>query len=267
MSVVTQSLPTEVGARVERSVADRAGVRRTMLEGARDITPMVIGVAPFGLAIGAAIGASSVGTAEGLASGPAIFAGAAQLSVIQMLDSGVTPAVIVLSALMINARLLLYSASLASWFRGSSLPQRLLLAIPVIDQLYFTCGPRFEQGDLDRRGRVAYYSGAASFLTSTWVATQAVAIVAGARVPESVGLHVAAPLALAGLLAKSLADGKAIAAAVCGGVVAVIGVGLPYSSAVLVATLCGVAAGTALDHAAARRGEGPRSRLDGAAVR
>jgi predicted branched-subunit amino acid permease len=228
-----------------------------MFEGARDITPMVIGVFPFGLAIGAAIGASSVGTAEGLASGPAIFAGAAQLSVIEMLDSGVAPLVIILSALMINARLLLYSASLAPWFRGASLRSRLVLAIPVIDQLYFTCNPRFERGDLDRRGRIAYYGGAALFLTSTWVATQTLAILAGARVPESVGLHVAAPLALAGLLAKSLADRTAIVAAAVGGVAAVVGVGLPFSSAVLVATLCGVTVGTVADLVASRRLGGP----------
>jgi predicted branched-subunit amino acid permease len=257
MSVVAPCLPTEAAPCVDAAAAaGRAVVGRTMFEGARDITPMVIGVVPFGLAIGAAIGASSVGTAQGLASGPAIFAGAAQLSAIQMLDTGVAPLVVVLSALMINARLLLYSASLAPWFRGSSLPQRLLLAIPVIDQLYFTCGPRFEQGDLDRRGRIAYYSGAALFLTSTWVVTQALAILAGARVPESVGLHVAAPLALVGLLAKSLADSKAIVAAVVGGVAAVAGVGLPYSSAVLVATLCGVAAGTVADLVASRSADG-----------
>lgn len=265
MSVIAQSRPTEAVAGVAASPADRTLLRRTMLEGARDITPMVIGVAPFGLAIGAAIGSSSVGTAEGLASGPAIFAGAAQLSVIQMLDSGVAPAVIVLSALMINARLLLYSASLAPWFSGSSLPQRLLLAIPVIDQLHFTCTPRFEQGDLDRQGRVAYFTGAALFLTSTWVATQTVAILAGARVPESVGLHVAAPLALAGLLAKSLADSKAVVAAVAGGAVAVVGAGLPYSSAVLVATLAGVTAGTTVNYVTARRGADVGS--EGAAVR
>ena len=223
--------------------ASTARASTVAIEGVRDITPMVIGVVPFGLAVGAAVGASGLNPAQALASGPLIFAGAAQLTTVQMLDGGAAPFVIVLSALMINARILLYSTSLAPWFRGGSLRQRLLLAVPVIDQLHFTCIPRFEQGDLDRRGRVAYYAGAAGWLVSAWTLSQAVAIVVGAQVPDGVGLRVAAPLALAGLLAKATPDRRSIVAAVIAAVVAVVGVGLPFHSAVLVAALAGMAGG------------------------
>ena len=77
------------------------------------VRSMVIGVVPFSLAIGAAIGATGLSTAQGRVSGPAILAGAAQLTTVEMLDGGAAPVVIVLSALMINARILLYSASMA----------------------------------------------------------------------------------------------------------------------------------------------------------
>ena len=148
-----------------------------MADGARDITPMVIGVIPFALAVGAAIGTSDLSTAEGLASGPIILAGSAQLATVQMLDAGAAPAIIVLSALVINARLLLYGASLAPWFADRPLRTRLLLAVPVIDQMHFTCSPRFERGDLDEPGRVAYYTGAALWLCGAWIGVQAAAIV------------------------------------------------------------------------------------------
>ena len=59
-------------------------------EGARDITPMVVGVVPFALAIGASIGASTLTTAQGVASAPTILAGAAQLTTVEMLE-GITP--------------------------------------------------------------------------------------------------------------------------------------------------------------------------------
>ena len=205
---------------------------------------MVIGVVPFGLAIGATVGASDLSAAQGVASAPAIFAGAAQLSVVGMLDQGAMPFVIVLSALVINARILLYSASLAPWFADEPLRHRLLLAVPVIDQLYFTCAPRFEQGDLDACGRRWFYGGAAALLTSSWVASQAIAVAAGATLPEWTGLHIAAPLALAGLLAKALQSRASNTAAAVAGIVAVLGVGLPFQSAVLIATLGGIAAGT-----------------------
>jgi predicted branched-subunit amino acid permease len=232
---------------------------RRAVEGARDITPMVIGVVPFGLAIGAAIGSASIPSAAGLASGPVVLAGAAQLTVVQMLDAGAAPLVVILSALMINARLLLYSASLAPWFAEAPLRRRLLLAIPVIDQMHFTCSPRFERCDLDQRERTWYYVGAATWLVSAWVTTQFVAFVAGARLPEWTGLHLAAPLALAGLLAKSVQGRAAATAAVVAGVVAVIGVGLPYASAVLVAACAGIAVATATTRRNTTRANGASS--------
>ena len=217
--------------------------RRVAVQGARDVTPMVIGVVPFALAIGAAIGASTLSEAAGLASGPVILAGSAQLTMVQMIDAGSPPAVVVLSALVINARLLLYGAALAPWFAGRSLRARLLLAVPVIDQLYFTCAPRFERRDLDERGRVAYYAGAAAWLVGAWVAAQAAAIVMGARAPEWLGLEIAAPLAMAGLLARSTGDLPSIVAAAVGFAVAVAAVGLPLHSSILVASTAGIVAG------------------------
>lgn len=225
--------------------------------GVRAVTPMVIGVVPFGLAIGAAAAASSVPTLPALANAPLILAGAAQLTTIQMLDAGAAPLVIIASALMINARLLLYSASLAPWFQGESLRRRFLLAIPVIDQMHFACVPRFEEGDLDRSGRVAFYAGAAIWLLTAWICANSVAVLVGAQLPESAGLHVAAPLALAGLLAKSIDGRHAVTAALTATVVCVVAVGLPFSSVVLVASVAGIAVGTVQTTTTRRRTTAP----------
>ncbi|MGI9603759.1 MAG: AzlC family ABC transporter permease [Acidimicrobiales bacterium] len=222
-----------------------------MAEGARDIAPMAASVAPFGLAIGAAVGASDVPALAGWAGGPLILAGSAQLTAVQMLDAGAAPWVIIVSALVLNARILMYGAALAPWFRDQSLPRRLLLAVPLIDQLFLVTAPRFERGDLDGRSRQAYYVGAAGVLVTCWVLAQTVGLVAGVRLPEALGLHLAAPLALAGLLAKSIKGRAATAAAAAAGLVAVAGAGLPHPSAVLVAALVGVTAGSV----AARRSE------------
>lgn len=220
-------------------------LHRVALQGARDMTPMVIGIVPFALAIGAAISASSMSSAQGLVSAPAILAGSAQLAMVQMLDAGTAPLVVVASALAINARILLYAAALAPWFAGQSLGRRLVLAMPVVDQMHFTCTPRFERGDLDATGRLAYYTGAATWLVVAWLGTQAVAITVGAQLPESLGLEIAAPLAMAGILAKALTNRATVLAAVVAGVVAVVAVGLPMHSSLLVAIVVGIGAGRA----------------------
>lgn len=213
---------------------------RVALEGGRDITPMVIGVIPLAIAIGATIGTSTLSATQGVVSAGAILAGAAQLNTIELIDAGAAAPVTIASALIINARLLLYSATIAPWFRGEPLRRRLLLALPVIDQLHFTVLPRFERGDLDGRGRRAYYAGAAAWLVSAWVATQAVAIASVGQAPAWLGLHVAAPLALVGLLARSTVDRRTRIAAVVAGLAAVVGVGLPFHSSVLVAIVAGI---------------------------
>ena len=218
--------------------------RSAFREGVRDITPMVVGVVPFGMAIGATAGSLQVNAGAALASAPLILAGAAQLTTLQMLDAGVAPVVIVLSALMINARLLLYSTSIAPWVRHEPLRRRLALAVPVIDQMHFTCVPRFERGDQDRSQRLAYYTGAATWLVSAWLVSQTVAMLVGAQVPDAVGLRVAAPLALVGLLAKSITDGRSLATAGVAAAVAVVGAGIPFNSAVLVAAIAGITVGT-----------------------
>lgn len=208
--------------------------------GARDMTPMVLGIVPFGLALGAMIGSSGVDPWVALASAPLILAGAAQLTTLQMLEAGSNPVVIVASALLINLRILLYSASLAPWFSGVRLRLRLLLATSVIDQTHFVAVPRFEQGDLGRRERVAYYAGASVWLVSAWLASQAVAAAVGAELPESARLDMAAPLALIGLLAKAVGTRPAALAAAIGLVVAAVGAGLPFHSATLVATVTAI---------------------------
>jgi predicted branched-subunit amino acid permease len=75
------------------------------------------------------------------------------------------------------------------------------------------------------------------WLAGAWTMSQLVAAIGGARLPEWLGLELAAPLALAGLLAKSLAGRRTIIAAGVAAVVTVAAVGLPFNSAVLVATV------------------------------
>jgi predicted branched-subunit amino acid permease len=211
------------------------------------MTPMVLGIVPFGLALGAMMASSDLDPWAAFASAPLILAGAAQLTTLQMLEAGGNPVVIVASALLVNLRILLYSASLAPWFGGVRLRLRLLLATSVIDQTHFVAVPRFEQGDLDRRGRIAYYAGASVWLVGAWLGSQTAAMVLGAELPDSARLDMAAPLALIGLVAKSVGTRPAAVGAAIGAGVVALGAGLPFHSATLVATLAGITGAVVLD--------------------
>jgi hypothetical protein len=73
---------------------------------------------PFCLVVGMTAAAGPQPLA-GLATGPTIYGGSAQLSAVRLLESGAGVAVIVASVLVINARLLLYGAAMAPHWSGA----------------------------------------------------------------------------------------------------------------------------------------------------
>src|SRR5687768_18594786 len=89
-----------------------APTRGAFFQGVRAITPMVIGLVPFGLAIGSASASLDVDRTAAWAGSWLILAGSAQLAVMQLLDEGAAPLVVVFAALMINARFVVYSAEI-----------------------------------------------------------------------------------------------------------------------------------------------------------
>jgi predicted branched-subunit amino acid permease len=208
------------------------------------MVPLAIGVVPYALAIGVTAAESDVNLLGAWAGSFLILAGAAQLATIELLDAGAAPVIAVLTGLVINARLVMYSAGLAPWFREESSARRALLAVFVIDQTYLVSTDRFLRGDLGRRERRAFFLGGALLLATVWVSSQTVAVLVGTGLPESLSLHVAAPLAVVGLLAKSVTTRPAVVAASAGALVAVVAVGMPFHSGLLVAGLAGVVAAT-----------------------
>jgi len=121
-------------------------------------------------------------------------------------------------------------------------------------QTHFVCVPRFERGDLDHRGRVAYYAGAGVWLITAWLLAQTAAVVLGAELPESARLDMAAPLALVGLLAKSTGTVPAAVAAAVAVLIGSAAVALPFHSATLVATSVAIAAGVGFERVTRRGG-------------
>ena len=176
---------------------------------------MVIGVAPIAIAIGATISTSPVPTLAGWAGGPLIVGGAAQLLTIQMLadrERAVRDRRVGAARQRPGGRLRRRDRTLVP--RGVAAPAA-ARGDPV-DRPALLHRDRALRARRPRpvRTRLAYYVGAGGLLLASWMALQAVAIAAGSTLPDWVGLHLAAPLALGGLLAKVATGRPATAAAV-----------------------------------------------------
>lgn len=215
-------------------------------EGLKDMAPLALGYVPFAFVIGSAVAESAIDDVAGWAGSFLIAAGAAHLAVVEMVDNGAAPLAVIATAVIINARLALYSAGMTSWFAHESARRRRLLAYFLIDPTYLLSTNRFKADDPGPDGRRWYYLGAGSILFSIWVSAQGVAVLIGNRIPDGVQLEAAGPLIIAGLLAVSVGSRAARIAAGIGGFVAVAFAGLPFSTATLLAIVVGSGVGARL---------------------
>jgi 4-azaleucine resistance transporter AzlC len=210
-------------------------------DGVRDVAPLLLGVVPFGLVAGIAAVEAGLDLGQAVAMSVVVFAGASQLAALELLGRDAPLAIVVLTAAVINLRMLMYSASIAPHFRELSGRWRAGLAYLLTDQAYALSVARYRTDEaVDRR---AYYLGAALTLWAVWQVTTVAGVLVGAGVPDAWGLEFAVPLVFLALLVPAMEDRPSVAAGLVGGTLAVAGGGLPLNLGLLVGAAAGVAAG------------------------
>ncbi|MGH8950138.1 MAG: AzlC family ABC transporter permease [Acidimicrobiia bacterium] len=217
---------------VDRSVAR---------QGVIDALPLVVPAIPFGLVIGLAITTSGMNAFVGWSSSWLIFGGAAQLTVITLLGSGVAVAAAVSTALVVNARHLMYSAALAPTFQSQPRWFRWLGPYVLIDQVFALTSVR--PGEEPARFRTYYLAAGATFWT-IWQAVVALGLLIGPVVPEEWNLEFAIPILFIGLLVIGIDHWPKVVAAAVGAGVTYLAANLPNRTGLLVGAAVGILAGT-----------------------
>jgi len=215
-------------------------------DGARAVAPLLAGVVPFGLVVGVTAAGSVVGSVWGYASSVIIFAGAAQLATIQLLDTGAAVGVVILTGLVINVRHLMYSAALAPHFSEFPRASRFFLPYLMTDQVFAVSQVRFTAAT-DAVYQRWFYVGAGVTLWSSWQFASIAGILLGVEVPESWGLEFAIPLVFLVLLVPVVETRPGLIAAIVGGGVAVLAHGASLGLGLVLGAVAGVAAGVAAD--------------------
>jgi len=219
--------------------------RTAFRSGVRDVLPALPANVPFGVIAGVATVGAGFDPVQATAFAGLAFTGAAQIAAVELVDQRAPIAVAVLTALVVNLRYMMYSASLGAHFRDVSTRWKLAVAFFLLDVTYALSIGRFEgRDDPDPTGEDRwYYLGTALPLWATWVGASLAGVVFGARVPAAWQLDFAIPLLFMGLLAPALDGRAAHVAAGVAGVLAVAGFGLPFNVGILVAALGGILAG------------------------
>jgi len=218
--------------------------RDAFTAGSLQIAPILVGVIPFGLIAGIAAVDAGLGSFQAYALSPLMFAGAAQLAMVDLIGHDAAPVVIVATALVINTRFAMYSAALAPVFLDLGPIRKAYGSYLITDQSFAVSVMRFNRIDEPLTLRFAYFLGASISLWGTWQVTSILGVAIGARVPEAWALDFAIPLVFIALLFPSIKDGGGAVAAITAATAAVAFASLPLNLGLLVAAAAGLIAGT-----------------------
>ena len=213
---------------------------------------MIPGVVPFGMTAGIAALEAGLEPVVGIAMSVIIFAGAAQLVAAQLIGDGALPLIVVVTALIINLRMLMYSASLAPHLGHVPLYWKAPTAYLLTDQAYAVSITEFMHGRLEGPPHW-FYLGAALPLWVVWLFATALGVWLGAAVPPEWQVGFALPLVFLVLLVPVIRDRPSAIAAITGGGIALAAHDAPYHLGLSIGAVAGVTAGVVAELALQRR--------------
>jgi len=214
------------------------GPRAPALVGAAAIAPMIVAYVPFALVVGSTA-ATSDSPVAGWAGSWIIYGGSAHLAALHGIATG-SAVLAIVTALLVNTRLLVYGASIAP--RWSDQPRWFRLVAPtmLVDPTW-SLADRYASADLSRDAYRRVYLGAGLALGFAWSGMIAVGAIFGSRLPEA-GLGVAAPLCMLAMIGPRLRKSEQRAAAIAAAVITMLTADFPAGTGILVAIVAGVVA-------------------------
>jgi 4-azaleucine resistance transporter AzlC len=196
----------------------RAGRRRLLL----DMAGIAVSASGFGFVFGLAAREAGYSTIEAVAMSTILFAGAAQFAAVGYVAAGLPWLPIIVLTLFLNARHLLYSASLAPWLGGASRPHRAAMAHVLTDEAFALAATHFHR--VGRTDVPGYWLGAVGAAFIPWNLATLAGVLAGGALPDPgvFGLDVVFPAAMAGLAVGLVTGRRELIAAGAGAAIGVV---------------------------------------------
>lgn len=211
------------------------------IAGIKAMAPILLGIIPFGTISGIAAIDVGLSAGEAIAMSIIVFAGASQLAALQLIGVGTPILVTIFTAVVINLRMIVYSASLSPFFKSLSLRWKSGLSYLITDQAYAVSIARFTTRTSPHQHY--FYYGAAISTWITWQLSTLAGIFLGAEVPPSWSLDFAIPLTFLAILIPQITDRATIVSALVAAIVVVVATNAPFHSSLMIAALTAIFAG------------------------
>jgi predicted branched-subunit amino acid permease len=216
---------------------------------AADTLTVCSGMISFGLVLGITIDSFGRDELAGIVGAAAVYGGSAQLTTVTLLAQGSALALAVLSGLVVNLRLLLYSAAMGDRFAHQPRLFRWMAPSLMIDQTFLMSQGRRELGgEAFRR----YWLWLGGFVLVVWTSSVAAGELLAPVLPPLPHLALVCTAMFLGLLLPRLVTRPAVVAAVVGGVTAGVVSELLPALGIVAGAVAGVAAACTLHDPSSR---------------
>jgi 4-azaleucine resistance transporter AzlC len=219
----------------------------SLLAGARDTLPMLVGAAPFGMIFGTLASSGPLAAWQGQLMSASIYAGASQFIGIGLIAAHAGLLVIWFTTFIVNLRHMLYAATLLPHVAHLPARWRWTLGFLLTDETFAVMHGYYHRHPNAPLGHW-YFFGSGLAMYSNWQLWTLIGLLFGAAFPQlqSLGLDFAMVATFIAIIVPQLRHMPQFAAALAAGAFAYLLKDLPYRLGLLSAVLIGVAVGMAL---------------------
>jgi predicted branched-subunit amino acid permease len=228
------------------NAAEQDTARDAFRAGALECLTLIPSYIPFGMVCGVAAMQAGLGELGAIALAAFAFAGSSQAILTQFLASGAPLAIAVLSGLVVNLRMAVYSAAISPRIASATKRERLLWAAFLVDQTFLSNEARHQRGAF-KAHPLAFFLGTSAVLWPAWIITNALGAFLGAQLPPSWQLEFTIPLSFVAMMVPILKNRAQIASAVAGATAGVLLFALPLKLGLIAACVLGTCFGLLVD--------------------
>ncbi|ABL68543.1 AzlC family ABC transporter permease [Paracoccus denitrificans] len=204
----------------EQSRALRRKPAQCVRHGFVQALPFILVLLPFGMLFGVVATDAGLDLPQILGFTVLVLAGASQFTAVQLMTDHAPALVIIVSAIAVNLRMAMYSASLVPWLGRARPRDRAWIAYVLVDQSYALAIQHYEKHPrLNLEQRIGYFLGAVLATCPIWLLATLLGVWLGQAIPEDWALDFAMPITFLALIAPMLRSPAHLAAAL----VAVVG--------------------------------------------
>ncbi|WP_339693814.1 AzlC family ABC transporter permease [Celeribacter baekdonensis] len=221
---------------------------RQFLIGIKDGLPFHIVLWPFAAIFGAIATQAGLNIVEVMGFSVLVIAGSAQLAALQLMTENAPTVIVIATALAVNLRMGMYSASITPHIGKSSLLTRAFAAYMLYDQPYALSTIKFEkEPNLSVSEKLGYFFGVAIPLGIGWYALTFTGAVLGEKIPTDLGVDFAVPITFLAVVSPMLKTLAHLAAALTSVVLVLALSFMPFGSGLLVAAAVALVVGAQVE--------------------